>query len=964
MQKMQKQAKYRIGVKDKLILIIFLTALILVSVGCSLGYFWGYNLLREKIAGERIRAVKLLAGSMADRIEKERREINLCFANQIHKSAAIKSNLIYEKMEDHAVKQYLLDMDKKWTEASDSDPLAREYLMNEASLALKKILREEEDIIEIFITDKFGGLVASSRRTRNFYQGNELWWQKAFAAARDGVFVGDIKFDETSKAWGVPLALPIRDSEDNVIGVGRTIINTENLFEPLKRPESEESGHVALINEKGYVLFHPEKEPLSVKYVNDKDLIDMWGSESGWLIADCPYIHKEKMFTVFATADIPSLSERGKAWRIIIEQDVKEAFAPLSTLGFPLLKIMGVLVIISILLGFIFGRRFAKSINKLTEALQHFREGNLDYKIEIKTRDEIEDLAASFNEMAGDIKQRIGIEQEVYLQAKLASDKEREKSEKLAATYMELKKKTEEIEKLKADLEKGVGERTRDLTRAQEATLNILDDLEETKEAIALDKLKMEYMVKSMTEGLIMVDEYGSIVLINPQAKRMLGFEPAGGVTTGALDDKMKAIGLNEALKESQDKRRLVNKEVTINQKEKLVLSCCITPVESSRGEIIGVVIILIDVTRERKIDEMKTEFVSTVSHELRTPLSIAKEGISLILDGIVGPANERQAKILNTARDNIDRLTRIINTLLDISKLEAGKVEIRRDLVNMGDLMKQVTSSFELKVKDKGLGLKIDFPEKELYIYVDADKISQVFTNLLGNALKFTEKGYIEISAKELEDEVECAVADTGVGISEDDLPHVFNKFQQFGRTAGAGEKGTGLGLSIAKGLVELHKGKIWVESELGKETKISFTLPKYTFRMVLKEDIDARIEEAKRTYSEVSLIVVHILEFDRLRQELPREKIISVLDEIEGVLKNGLRRGGDAVVKNTGEAFLILVECGKEGALRVKERLEQALESYFVSQNLAETIKWCFGYATYPDDGKSSEELLDKIK
>lgn len=230
-----------------------------------------------------------------------------------------------------------------------------------------------------------------------------------------------------------------------------------------------------------------------------------------------------------------------------------------------------------------------------------------------------------------------------------------------------------------------------------------------------------------------------------------------------------------------------------------------------------------------KKLDQVKSDFISTVSHELRTPLSITKEGISLVLDKIPGKINEKQGKILTIAKNNIDRLARIINSLLDISKIEAGEVELKKERVKITNLIEQVTSSFKNKIKKKGLELKVNFPKKGIYVYVESDKIVQVFTNLLGNALKFTEKGCIEISAKELEDEIEFVVSDTGIGISKDDLPKTFSKFQQFGRVDSAGEKGTGLGLSIVKGIVEMHYGKIWVESTRGKGSKFIFTLPKY---------------------------------------------------------------------------------------------------------------------------------------
>jgi len=241
---------------------------------------------------------------------------------------------------------------------------------------------------------------------------------------------------------------------------------------------------------------------------------------------------------------------------------------------------------------------------------------------------------------------------------------------------------------------------------------------------------------------------------------------------------------------------------------------------------------------RLRELDKLKSDFISTVSHELRTPLSIVKEGINLVMDEIPGEINEKQKKVLTASKDNIDRLTRIINNLLDISKIESGKIELNKKEFNVAGVITRTINLFKSKAREKGLELKAEYALKKINLYADTDKINQIFINLVDNAIKFTDKGVIEIFVREKKDEIECVVSDTGIGISKSDLPRVFSKFQQFGRVPGAGEKGTGLGLSIAKGLVEMHKGEIWAESELGKGTKFIFTIPKEKTRARSRSD------------------------------------------------------------------------------------------------------------------------------
>ena len=354
--------------------------------------------------------------------------------------------------------------------------------------------------------------------------------------------------------------------------------------------------------------------------------------------------------------------------------------------------------------------------------------------------------------------------------------------------------------------------------------------IERLRAVISTEKSKMEAMVESMVEGVIMIDSQGEIVIINPAAKKLLGFNPDKWVTRKHLTQFFKELGEEKLFNQGTGfAAEEVSTEIYITKPRPCTLYITQSFVKNTKGETLGLVMTIRNITAEKEVDRMKTEFISTVSHELRTPLSITKEGISLVLDKIPGKINKKQDKILTIAKDNIDRLARIINDLLDISKIEAGRVEIKKGQVNMSNLIEQVASSFENKIKKKGLELKVNFPKKGVYVYVESDKIVQVFTNLLGNALKFTEKGCIEISAKELEDEIEFVVSDTGIGISKDDLPKAFSKFQQFGRIDSAGEKGTGLGLSIVKGIVEMHHGKIRVESTPGRGSKFIFTLPKY---------------------------------------------------------------------------------------------------------------------------------------
>jgi len=229
------------------------------------------------------------------------------------------------------------------------------------------------------------------------------------------------------------------------------------------------------------------------------------------------------------------------------------------------------------------------------------------------------------------------------------------------------------------------------------------------------------------------------------------------------------------------------------------------------------------------KMEQIKSDFVSIVSHELRTPLAIIKEGISLILDGLMGEINDKQRKILSMSNDNVNRLARIINDLLDISKIEAGKLELKKEAVDMRSIIREVCDKYKPELDKKQQSLAIDLPNRYINILVDRNRMREVLMNLISNASKFTPaNGSIKIDLREKDNGVEVEITDNGIGISKENLAKLFDKFAQFGRTPGSGAKGTGLGLAITKHLVELHKGTIKVESKVNQGSTFTIFLPR----------------------------------------------------------------------------------------------------------------------------------------
>lgn len=221
-------------------------------------------------------------------------------------------------------------------------------------------------------------------------------------------------------------------------------------------------------------------------------------------------------------------------------------------------------------------------------------------------------------------------------------------------------------------------------------------------------------------------------------------------------------------------------------------------------------------------------ELVNVITHELRTPLTVIGEIIEQLFDGLHGEISGSQIEVLQMGRENVSRMCRLINNLLDASRMENGQLVLKKETADIVELAKRVMLSLSPQVQGKATELRGDFLPEKIELSLDKDKILQVFTNLVGNAIKFTSRGTVTVSVRETESDVECIVSDTGVGLSEEDLPKVFGKFEQFHNALSGKQKGSGLGLYITRQIISLHGGDIRVESKPNEGSRFIFHLPK----------------------------------------------------------------------------------------------------------------------------------------
>jgi len=232
-----------------------------------------------------------------------------------------------------------------------------------------------------------------------------------------------------------------------------------------------------------------------------------------------------------------------------------------------------------------------------------------------------------------------------------------------------------------------------------------------------------------------------------------------------------------------------------------------------------------------RRLDENKTEFISLASHELRTPLTIIKSQVQTVLDGNLGRINKSQSEFLSTVASNVERLIRLVKDLLDLSRIQTGRIEMRCEEIEVIDLIHYILGLFKPEADKKSIHLKNEVPPGIGCVFADREKVERILLNLIGNSLKFTPAGgEISVSARVSGDagnDMVIGVRDSGIGIPEPELGKIFEKFHQVEGSFSESAEGAGLGLAITKGLVEALHGRIWAESEVGKGSVFRFTLP-----------------------------------------------------------------------------------------------------------------------------------------
>jgi PAS domain S-box-containing protein len=348
-----------------------------------------------------------------------------------------------------------------------------------------------------------------------------------------------------------------------------------------------------------------------------------------------------------------------------------------------------------------------------------------------------------------------------------------------------------------------------------------------------------EAILSSTGDGMIIFDASDRITFVNPAAERMIG---RGAETlVGLITDTWKVFGLmpdpDGPVRESGSQAR----EVRVEEPEHRILDVRVDPVVDDRGTYLGCVTTIRDVTVEREAMQMKNEFVSTVSHELRTPLTSIKGYIDLILDGEAGEVNEIQREFLAIVKENSDRLVELINDMLDISRIESGRIVLKVQPLDLAERVTGAVNTFRAVLDQQGRTIFVDVPEDLPKAAGDPDRVGQVLINFISNAIKYSPQGgNVYVRALVDDDMVRLEVRDEGIGISAEDQVKLFQKFYRVDSSLTREIGGTGLGLSICKSIIELLGGDVGVTSEAGQGSVFWFSLPFASERHVRTPELE----------------------------------------------------------------------------------------------------------------------------
>lgn len=722
------------------------------------------------------------------------------------------SNQEFEQIEDK--ESHIESEDEKWRNSKNiqENKLTSSILNNSLSQELRSRIdfyneKYEEDIFpEIFVTNKYGVVVGSSNQTSDYYQADETWWVET---KENGFYVENLAYDESTDTYSLAICLNITDDSNNFLGELKIIYNVEDFLENINNIRQQQISHndeldnkidINIINNEGKVVFST-----SNKYdfldVYPKDIFENIVNDRGYFLYG-----KGTEQNLYSYARSNGYKDfEGFNWIAEINQPTNLIFKPIYGIrnNLIIIAILGTLVLLVIMWYLI--KSITTPLEDLSKKTDQISNGNYNIKLTSSANDETGNLAKSFNKMVDAIRvSRQEVDRKVQRQ-------------------------TEDIEVSKNKLE-----------NQQKAILNILEDVNEEKIKTEQERNKIQAILSSIGDAVFVIDLDEKILMFNSIAEKLSGYtsdeaigKPYKNILKFILekDNSINEKFVLDAINSGKISY-MTNHTLLINKHgKKIPVADSASPLKNKNGKIIGCVVVFHDVTKERQLAKMKDEFLNIAAHDLRTPMTAIKGYVDMMLNGDFGKLPKELEDPLKETQGSSERLIRLVNDFLTSSRIERGKITIQPKEIDIVPILQSLTNQIKPIAEKKGLQFNVSNIPEKMIVFTDPDKIQQVITNLLDNAIKYTREGSVSFDIEQHNNEVIFSIIDTGKGVSEEKQENLFTKYYQVsgGRDKVVEGQGTGLGLGlyISRLIVEGSGGKIWVESREGHGSKFSFSLP-----------------------------------------------------------------------------------------------------------------------------------------
>ena len=624
---------------------------------------------------------------------------------------------------------------------------------------MRSLIETHADIIEISMLNSSGRELVKvynpdlSSSAALVWRDSEPGFQEFLKPRRKTVTILPADLPKGEAAPTISLYYPM-----NQTVTARVLLSMRPLASHIASERVGGTGFAVFVNARGRPLLHPEGR-LSLPALNR---LPRWPIISAAIqsnsVGSSEFADTEGR-TAYVGAYAPVYSLGGA---VVILQLRDEAYEAAMRMKKTAVLVILVVVLFSIFSATLLARRLTQPLFSLAKGAEAVARGDFGACVDVKTGDELQDLAETFNRMTAQLR-----------------------------NYAELQ-----------------------------------------VDRIIAEQRKTGAILYSINDGILMADQKGVVQLANRKCLEMLGFESQAAMEGKALSEALPQSVLKEAiLKTVSDPQPDSFKDVDLStEKSRRYLRVTVHPVLTPEpGRAKGLVVALRDVTLERELEQMKDDFLHYVTHDLRNPLGSVVGFIDVLLKGTAGVLNTEQQSIVSSIKRSTSRLMSMINNILDIAKMESGRIRLGLKTVSLAGIGGRAIAILESLAKGKEISVQL-LAGEEYSLEVDPDMIERVMVNLLGNAIRYTpQHGTITIAIMDQGHELRVCVQDTGEGIPPEYLERIFQKFEQ---VTGQRRGGTGLGLTIARFFVSAHLGRIWVESEVNKGSRFYFTLPKNLYQ------------------------------------------------------------------------------------------------------------------------------------